>query len=204
MSDEQEEGRRAAVAADPPPPVRILAISGSLRQGSSNTAVLEAAALVASPRVTIELYPGLGALPPFNPDLDTGDDDSLPAPAAALRTAIGRADAVLISSPEYAHGMAGALKNLLDWLVGSIEFPGKPVALINTSPMSVHATAQLMEVLVTMNARVVQAACATVPLRGGRLNAPEIAADPELSPALRAAVGELAAAARAARGLTPG
>lgn len=204
MSNEQEQVLRAAVAADLSPAVHILAISGSLRKGSSNTAVLDAAALVAPPGVTIELYAGLGSLPPFNPDLDTGDDDSLPAPAADLRTAVRRADAVLISSPEYAHGMAGALKNLLDWLVGSIEFPGKPVALINTSPISVHATVQLLEVLTTMNARVVEAACVTVPLRGGRLGAAQIAADPELSPVLRAAIGALSSVARAARGSMQG
>lgn len=48
----------------------------------------------------------------------------------------------------------GSLKNLLDWLVGSVEFPGKQVASLNTSSMSVHAPAQLLEVLRTMNARI--------------------------------------------------
>lgn len=168
--------------------MQILAISGSLRTGASNTAVLEAAALLAPPGVTITLYDGLAALPHFNPDLDSPDGDRLPAPVADLRRQIGRADAVLISCPEYAHGIPGSFKNLLDWLVGSTEFPGKPVALLNTSPMSVHAPAQLAEVLTTMNARLIPEACITVQPRNRGDDAHGIAADPELSSRLRSAI----------------
>lgn len=80
----------------------------------------------------IELYPGLGALPPFNPDLDTGDDDSLPAPAAGLRAAIGRADAVLIFESRVRARDGGRAQEPPRLACRQYRFPGKPVALINT------------------------------------------------------------------------
>lgn len=172
----------------------LLAISGSLRAGGTNTALLDAAARVAPAGVVVTRYGGLGALPAFNPDLDAPGGDALPPVVADLRARVGRADGLLLSSPEYAHGIAGAFKNLLDWLVGSTEFPGTPVALLSPSPLSVHAPAQLREVLTTMNARLVEAACVTMPLYGRRLDAAAIAADPALGPPLRAAVAALAAA----------
>lgn len=175
--------------------MQLLAISGSLRAGASHTALLDAAALVAPPGVHVARYGGLAALPPFNPDFDTVAGDTLPAVVADLRARVGHAGGLLLSSPEYAHGIAGTFKNLLDWLVGSTEFPGTPVALLSPSPLSVHAPAQLREVLTTMNAHVVEAACMTVPLYGRRMNAAAIAADAELAPPLRAAVAALAAAA---------
>ena len=94
--------------------MHILAISGSLRAGASNTAVLQAAVLLSPPGVTITLYDGLGALPHFNPDLDSPDGRALPAIVADLRSQVGHADALLISCPEYAHGIPGSFKNLLD------------------------------------------------------------------------------------------
>src|SRR5215208_5568712 len=109
-------------------PLRLLAISGSLRTASSNTTVLHALRAIAPTNVTISLYDQLGDLPYFNPDLD-GEMDTPPAHVATLRAQIGQADGLLISSPEYAHGVPGVLKNALDWLVSSLDFPGKPVAL---------------------------------------------------------------------------
>ncbi len=91
----------------------------------------------------------IGALPHFNPDLD-GEDATPPAPVAALRTAVRRRDAVLIVSPEYAHGVPGVLKNALDWLVSSGECVHKPIAVITASPFPTggdHANAQLRETL---------------------------------------------------------
>lgn len=178
-------------------PVCILAVSGSLRAGGSNNAVLDAARRLAPDGVEVTRYAGLRALPAFDPDLDAFGRDALPPEAADWRAQIGRADAVLISSPEYAHGIPGALKNALDWLVGSVEFPGKPVALLNTSPWSVHAPAQLAEVLTTMNARLVPDASATVALLGRPLDGAAIAADPALAATVRVAVTNLARAAGA-------
>ena len=174
--------------------MHLLSISGSLRAGASNTALLQAAALLAPEGVHVTAYDGVATLPHFNPDLDAGG--ALPAAAADLRARVGSAGGILLSTPEYAHGIPGAFKNVLDWLVGSVEFPGKPVAVLGASPRAVHAAAQLVEVLTTMNAALVAAACVTVPLLGRRLDAQAIATDPELAPVLRSAVANLAEAIR--------
>jgi chromate reductase len=176
--------------------MQILAISGSLRATSSNTAALHAARLLAPADMTVDLFGGLAALPAFNPD---HDGNAPPQPVLALRAATGRADALLICSPEYAHGVPGALKNLLDWLVASLEFPGKPVALINTSPRAQHAQAQLVEILTTMNAALIPAAPVDLPLLGRNLDAGGIAADPELSARLRGVLAALAGGCRQIR-----
>lgn len=172
-------------------PIHLLTISGSLRSGASNTALLDAARLVSPRGVEIESYDGLAGLPPFNPDLDTVDGQKLPSAAADLRARVGWADGLLISSPEYAHGIPGAFKNALDWLVGSVEFPGKPVALLSTSPRAIYVQAQLTEVLTTMNARIVAEASVTLSLPSRRHDAAAIAADPALSEVLRNAVTAL-------------
>jgi NAD(P)H-dependent FMN reductase len=176
--------------------MRILAISGSLRAVSVNSAVLQAAATLAPElRADIVLYADLGNLPHFNPDLDT---DAPPPIVTALRREVGACAGLLISSPEYAHGVAGSMKNALDWLVGSLEFPDKPVALINTSPRAVHAQAQLREILTTMSARLVDRACVTLPLLGRGLGAADIAADPVLSAPLREALAHFVSDIRGA------
>lgn len=164
--------------------MRLFAISGSLRAHSSNTAALKAAAILAPPEVEIVLYDGLGGLPHFNPDLDTDPPEAV----VALRREIGRCDGLIICSPEYAHGVAGSMKNALDWLVSSLEFPGKPVALFNTSPRATHAQAHLRETLRTMSARLVENACIALPLLGKNLNHDGIAADPDLAKQIRAAL----------------
>jgi NAD(P)H-dependent FMN reductase len=165
--------------------VRLLAISGSLRAASSNRAVVEAARMLAPAGVDVEIYTGLGELPHFNPDVEMG---TLPPAVVELRGQVERADALLVCSPEYAHGVPGSLKNALDWLVGGPEFVGKPVALVNASPRAVHAQAQLAETVTTMSGVVVEAASIALPLLGRGLDAAGIAADPELSAALAGAL----------------
>jgi chromate reductase, NAD(P)H dehydrogenase (quinone) len=165
--------------------MKIIAISGSLRATSLNTAVLQAAARLAPAGMQIEIFEGIGNLPFFNSDLD---GDHLPLEVAAFRTVIGAADGLLISSPEYARGVAGMMKNALDWLVGSFEFPNKPVALINTSPRATHALAALTITLETMSARLVRDASITLPLLGTVNDADSIAANAELSVPLRSAL----------------
>jgi len=111
----------------------------------------------------VEMYDGLGELPHFNPDLDE-EGAAAPAPVAALRALLIDADAVLISSPEYAHGVPGVLKNMLDWLVSTGELVDKPVALLNASPVGCgYAQAALLETLRTMNWNVVEEACRIEP-----------------------------------------
>lgn len=127
--------------------MRVLAIPGSTSAKSSNAALLHAARRVA-PAGTEMIFFDTAGLPHFNPEHDV---DPLPAEVAAFRGLIGEVDAVAICSPEYAHGMPGALKNALDWLVSAVEPIGKPVLLICASPTGApFAHAQLLEVLRTM------------------------------------------------------
>lgn len=165
--------------------MRIFAISGSLRAVSSNTAALQALARLAPQGIEIVIYNGLGQLPLFNPDLETGE---LPQAVGNLRNEIALCDGLIICSPEYAHGIAGAMKNALDWLVSGVEFPGKSVALINTSPRAVHAQAQMREILTTMSVQLIEEASIALPLLGRNLGAGDIAADPQLSRVLKEAL----------------
>ena len=172
-------------------------MSGSLRSASSNTAVLQGAAQLAPDGLEIRIWDGLGNLPHFNPDLDT---EPPPAPVAEFRRALRAADAVMISSPEYAHGVPGVLKNALDWVVGSGEFIDKPVALINASPHANIAQTSLAETLRTMTARVVPEASVTLPIASGKPTVPQILASPEIAGALRSAISALASQTCSATG----
>lgn len=145
--------------------VLLLAIPGSLRAGSTHHAILEAARHLAPDGVTVETYHGVGDLPHFDSDLETAGP---PPVVAALRA--------------------------LDWLVGSTELPGKPVALLGVAGRAEHATAQLEEVLTTMSARLVRAACVRLPL-SGPTSAAAIVGDRARAEPLRAAVATLADAA---------
>jgi chromate reductase, NAD(P)H dehydrogenase (quinone) len=167
-------------------PLRLLAISGSLRSASSNTTVLHTLRAIAPVGVIVSLYDCLGDLPYFNPDLD-GETSTPPSSVGQLRTQIGQADGLLISSPEYAHGVPGALKNALDWLVSSLEFPGKPVALINISPRSTFVHASLSETLTTMSASLIADPAFTIALPKG-LNLADMLADRQVNQSLHAAL----------------
>ena len=174
-------------------PLRVLAVSGSLRAQSSNREVLRAATELAPSDFDVELYEGVGELPHFNPDLDRPGSVA-PPPVADLRARIAAADVVLISTPEYAHGVPGSLKNALDWLVSGPEIPGKPIAILMTSRYSVHAPVALREILRTMSARVVELDPGFVPLDGRRMTSKEVLADAELAQLLRLTLETLRAA----------
>ena len=165
--------------------VRLLAVSGSLRQASSNSILLRAAELLCPEGVQVAHYEGIGDLPHFNPDLL----EDPPEVVIALRAIIGQADGLLISCPEYARGIPGAFKNMLDWLVSSEEFPGKPVALFNASPRASHAQAALRLVLETMSASIIEQASITVNLLSSQSSAEGIAADPVIGPQMSTALG---------------
>ncbi len=166
--------------------MKILAISGSLRAASSNTALLRAARALAPEGVEVELFEGLAGLPHFNPD-DEAEEVS-PESVRAFRSLVRDADAVLICSPEYAHGVPGSLKNALDWLVGSGEFFGKPVATINASARAVHAEAALVETLGTMGSRMVPEAIRVVPVQGRGLDDAGMIQNTEIAEAIRASL----------------
>nr|WP_239538403.1 NADPH-dependent FMN reductase [Dyella mobilis] len=168
-----------------------MCLSGSLRQVSSNTAALLAAKELSPATLSLRLYEGLAALPLFNPDAEGGE---LPVPVQQLRNVVGCSDALLIACPEYAHGVPGAFKNLLDWLVGSLEFPGKPVLLLNASARgSHHAQDALCEVLRTMSARLLAPEPLGVALPGAGCTPAQVLADPQRCLELRTVLACLSA-----------
>ena len=136
--------------------MHILAISGSLRQGSHNTALLRAAADVLPPGVTVDLYDRLEEIPAFNEDRVA----QRPEPVDRLWDAVAEADGVLIATPEYNSSIPGVLKNALDWLSRPlIESPmrNKPAAVIGASTGmfgAVWSQAETRKVLGAIGARV--------------------------------------------------
>ena len=167
--------------------MQVLAISGSLRAASINSALLRACARLAPPGMRIDVYAGLGGLPLFNPDLEA----SPPRDVQALREAVAAADVLLLASPEYAHGVSGAMKNALDWLVGFEPFYGKRVAVPNASPRARHAHAALCETLRTMSAALLDEAAIALPLLGAGLDEQGMVDSPGVSDGIRSLLAVL-------------
>lgn len=165
--------------------MQILAISGSLRAASSNTILLNATAALAPKNFAVTVYRELARLPHFNLDLD---NDAVPAAVTDFRFQLSKSSGVIISSPEYAHGVPGVLKNALDWLVRSGELYEKPVAIFSASPRAIYAQASLKETLTVMTARIVTEACVTVPLLSRNLDESDVVSDPDMSQAIRSAL----------------
>jgi chromate reductase len=110
--------------------------------------------------------------------------------SGSLRDQVASADALLIASPEYAHGVSGSIKNTLDWLVSCEAFVNKPVAVLNASPRAHHADAALRETLKTMSAVILEAASLTIPLLGANIGENDMAETPPVAHA----IGEVLAA----------
>ncbi len=168
-------------------PLHLLFISGSLRDGSTNNAVLETAHAIAADSLCTVLYAGMDGLPHFNPD-DDREGEPVQSAVAELRAHIAEADALLICTPEYAGALPGALKNLLEWTVGDAGTYRKPVAWINASGSAAptggaDAHDSLRKVLGYVHADIVAAACARVPVTRdtvgpeGTITDPHIRAD---------------------------
>ena len=169
----------------------ILLISGSTRAGSVNTAVIATVADLVEPPFSTTIYDDLGDLPHFNPDLD---HDPLPEKVVRLRAAIQNASALLISTPEYAGAMPGALKNLLEWTVGGVEISGIPTAWINpsTNPMRAKDTyASLAIVLGYTGAAVIGEACADVPVSRQSIHSDGLIHDETIREAITKALASL-------------
>ena len=114
--------------------LRILSLFGSLRAGSHNRQLAEAAVKFAPEGSDIEIFEGLADIPFYNEDIDV--EGSVPAPAARLRAAASAADAFLLFSPEYNGTIPAVLKNAIDWLsrpFGAGAFTGKPVVVVGTA-----------------------------------------------------------------------
>lgn len=185
------------------PQLRFLLICGSLREGSSNAALLKTALGLLPLGVSAELYGGLATLPHFNPDDDVENGPLHPA-VLELRQRIGEADALLFSTPEYAGALPGSFKNLLDWTVGGSEMYGKPVAWINTATLAAptggaDAHASLRKVLGYLSADIAEPACVRVPVARHFVEPDGCIHDPGLQKALAEALATLAAYVHLAR-----
>lgn len=167
--------------------MKILALSGSLRSASVNSALLRATARLAPPEVRVTVFRGLGELPLFNPDREANPSGAV----VQFRSQVADSDALLIASPEYAHGVTGTMKNALDWLVSFEPFAYKPVAILNASPRAHHADEALREVLRTMAAAVVEPASVTIPLLGAQLDEDGMVATSSVAAAVRESIAAL-------------
>jgi chromate reductase len=174
--------------------MRILTLCGSLRARSSNRAILRAYASLA-PALTFTHYERIGALPHFNPDLESAAE-TLPAGVAELRRLVAEADAVVISTPEYVHALPGSFKNALDWLVGDPAFAGKPVVVLHVERGSTWALDSLREVLRTMSAMMIDAASVALPLPSNQVDEATVLAREDLRTLLLQSLQALQAAAR--------
>jgi chromate reductase, NAD(P)H dehydrogenase (quinone) len=178
-------------------PVRILLVSGSLREGSTNAAVLKTAEAVAPHQVQTTLYGGMGTLPHFNPDDDREGEPVHPA-VEHLRAAIAAADALLICTPEYAGALPGAMKNLLEWTVGDAGTYRKPIAWINAAGPAAPTGAadaheSLRKVLGYVHAEIIEDACARIPVTRDAVGPDGKLSDPAIR---REITGVLSALAR--------
>lgn len=189
--------------SDASPPVRILLISGSSREGSTNAAVLRTAAALAGDGVETVTYAGIGALPIFNPD---DDQEGIPVDprVAEMRRDLGACDAVLFCTPEYAGAMPAALKNLLEWTIGDAGTYQKPVAWINAAGSAAPTGAadaheSLRKVLGYAGADIVEDACARIPVERGMVGSEGLVTDDAVRDQIAAVVGRLVAHVAAAR-----
>ena len=178
---------------------RLLLVSGSTRAGSTNVAALRTLAALLPTGVHAELFDDLAGLPAFNPDDDL---DPLPAPVLRLRGAIEAADAVLISTPEYAGTLPGAFKNLLDWTVGGTSFTDRPTAWVNVAApgRGDGAVETLRLVLGYVGAHLVEPACRRVPVLSAQVGPDGIVADDEVRRGLGEVLQALLDEVRARRG----
>lgn len=135
----------------------VCGIAGSLRRDSYNRALLRAALELAPDAMQIRTFEGLAEIPPYNADVEAEGD---PPPVRALKTAIDGADALLIATPEYNHGVPGVLKNAIDWAsrpAGRSVLVGKPTAVFGASTGitgTARAQSQLRQAFVFTNTPV--------------------------------------------------
>ncbi len=127
--------------------MNILALSGSIRKKSSNTAILHAIEKLLPENVTYKIYADIDKFPHFNPETEEGNEY-----VADFRQQLKTADAVIFCTPEYAFGVPGVLKNALDWVVSSGELNEKPIVAISASPMYLGGDKAMASLLLTLKA----------------------------------------------------
>ncbi|GLT10000.1 FMN reductase [Sulfitobacter porphyrae] len=164
--------------------MKFLALSGSARNLSTNTAMLRAVAVAARPDHEVCVFDRIADLPVFSPDLE---GDPLPEAVRDFVAQIGGCDGLILASPEYVRAIPGGLKNALDWLVSRDEIINKPIVLMHASHRGEDVLAQLRLVLATVSTRF----CADPFLRFELMKNSPAEIESHLSqPANRRAIGE--------------
>jgi len=130
---------------------KIIAICGSTRSKSVNSSLIHAIASEGNGQYEVDVFDQIDTLPHFNPDMEPGNT---PVTVAAFRARLRAAECILICTPEYAMGVPGSLKNVIDWTVSSCEFSKKPTALITASSIGQKGHAALMETLKVIEANI--------------------------------------------------
>ncbi len=146
---------------------KVLAISGSTRQNSTNHRLIKAIIELSAASLDITVFDGIGNLPQFNPD---DDGDNVATEVADFRQQLNNAEGVIICTPEYAHGVPGALKNAIDWTVSSSSFPHKPTMLITASTGGFYGHKALMETLKAIEAKNIENLQMVIPFVKTKLN----------------------------------
>jgi NAD(P)H-dependent FMN reductase len=180
-----------------PDDVEILLISGSLRYGSTNSALIRTAADVSPASIAAVVYEGLADLPHFNPD-DDEEGQPLDPAVTALRSALAAADATLFCTPEYAGALPGSFKNLLDWTVGGGQTYGMPVGWVNVAfpPRGENAHESLRKVLGYTGSAIIEDAAVRTPVGRDLVDESGMIADAEVRAAVSAVLEALAESAR--------
>jgi chromate reductase, NAD(P)H dehydrogenase (quinone) len=164
--------------------MQIIGVSGSLRAESGNTRLLFAATQLAPVDVDFRLTSSVANLPLFNPDLDPSGIAVVDEWVREIRAA----DGIVVSTPEYARGYPGALKNAFDWLVGTDAYVNKPFMLLNASSRSTVARETFSVVLETMSGIHIRDASTTLHILGTKLSAAEIVGTLEFADRISAAM----------------
>lgn len=142
----------------------ILAVSGSLRTSSSNTLILKEIQKWVPHHIAFNIYQDMATLPAFDDSMDA------PEPVIAWRRLLAAADGVFICSPEYAFGIPGALKNAMDWTVGSGELVNKPLALVTAATGGDKAHAAWLHIFTALSANIPDGGSLLIPFVRSKLN----------------------------------
>ena len=163
----------------------ILAVSGSLRSNAANTLILKEIQKWVPQHITFTIYQDMATLPAFDDSLEA------PEPVIAWRRLLVEADGVFICSPEYAFGIPGALKNAMDWTVGSGELVNKPLALVTAAMGGDKAHTAWLQIFTALSANIPDGGSLLIPFVRSKLNEKGELSDVATREALQSILGVL-------------
>ena len=167
---------------------KILAISGSTRESSTNHRLINAISEISKEIFDIQLYKGIASLPHFNPD---NDQENVDKEITHFRELLKVSDGVIICTPEYAHGVPGTLKNAIDWTVGTNDFVHKPTLLITASTDGKYGHHALLETLRVIEAENIDELQLLIPFAATKVNYENKIIDENLSLEIKKLIADL-------------